>query len=88
MQQVKSYLHINLIIFFTIIKDLFNHLENIFINFYQKNYTIKNFQELKIGTNLFNNLFFQFIQLASNLKYTSKILIWEFKYKLILRWKD
>lgn len=75
MQQVKSYLHINLIIFFTIIKDLFNYLENIFINFYQKNYTIKNFQKLKIGTNLFNNLFFQFIQLASNLKYTSKILI-------------
>ena len=32
---------------------------------------------------LFNDFYSEFIQLASDLEYTSKILIWDFKYKLM-----
>ena len=43
LQHLKLSLHINLIMFFAIIKDLFNHLENIFGNSHSKKYIIKKF---------------------------------------------
>lgn len=56
------------------LKNLFNHLEDIFDDFYQG---------LKIGTILFNNFYLEIICLALNLEYISEILIQKFKYKLI-----
>ena len=73
----------NSITLFAIIEDLFNNLEDIFGNPYQKKHTIERFRELKMEASLFSNFYFEFIQLASNLKYTSEILIREFKHKLI-----
>lgn len=37
-----------------------------------------------MGTSSFSNLYFEFIQLAFDLEYTSKMLIRKFKYKLTL----
>lgn len=80
---MELYLLVNLIILFATIKDLFNYLENIFVNLYWKKYIMKKFQELKIDTSLFDNFYLEFFYLALKLKYTSKILICKFKYKLM-----
>lgn len=55
--------------FFTNIKDLFNHLENIFGNFYLKENIIEKFWDLKIVVNLFNDFHSKFIYLALDLEY-------------------
>lgn len=68
-------LYINIIIFFITIKDLFNYLIDIFNNSYYKEHNIKKFQKLKIGASFFNNFYFNFIQLALNLKYITAIFI-------------
>lgn len=72
----------NFITSFTIINDIFNYFEDIFGNFYQKEYAKKNIQELKMRTGTFSNFYSGFIWLASNLEYTLKMLIKKFKYKL------
>ena len=82
MQHVKPYLWLNLITFFAIIENLFNYLENIFNNPHRKKYAMEKFQDLKMGASSFNDFYSEFIYLALDLKYTSKILIYEFKYKL------
>ena len=41
LQYLELYLHINLIIFFAIIKNLFNYLKDIFNNLYEKKHIIK-----------------------------------------------
>lgn len=63
--------------------DLFNYFKDIFSNSHRKKYTIEKFWELKIGVSLFNDFYSKFIQLVSDLKYTSEMLIWKLKYKLI-----
>ncbi len=35
-----------------------------------------------MGASLFSDFYSEFIRLASDLEYTSEMLIWEFKYKL------
>ena len=83
LQYLESCLYVNLITFFAIIEDLFNYLKDNFDNFYQKKHVLKKFRNLKIDISSFNDFYFEFIRLASDLKYMSKILIWKFKYKLI-----
>lgn len=36
-----------------------------------------------MGTSSFNDVYFEFVYLAFDQKYMSKMLIWEFKYKLM-----
>ena len=84
LQYLQSGLCVNSITFFTIFEDLFNHLEDIFGNIYNKKYVMEMFQWLKIGISLYNDLFSEFIYLASDLEYISEMLIWDFKQKLIL----
>lgn len=43
---------------------------------------------MKIDAYLFNNFYSEFIYLALDLEYTSKILIWKFKYKLTPCFQD
>ena len=45
---------------------------------------MEKFRELKMGASLFNDFYSEFIQLASNLEYISKMLIRKFKHKLML----
>lgn len=59
--QPKFYLLVNLITFFATIEDLFNHLKDIFGNFYQKEYVIKKFRELKMEASLFIEFYSKFI---------------------------
>ena len=75
LQHLKLYLYLDSITLFAIIKDFFNHLEDIFINLYSKNHTIENFQEFKINISLFNDFYLEFISLASDLEYIFKMLI-------------
>lgn len=65
----------NLIIFFTIIEDLFNYLEDIFNNSYQKKYIIEKFRDLKMNINSFNNFYSEFIYIASDREFISEMLI-------------
>ena len=44
---------------------------------------MEKFQDLKMGTSTFNDFYSKFIRLASDLEYTSEMLIQEFKHKLI-----
>ena len=83
LQHLEPYLRVNSITLFATIKDLFNHLEDIFDNPYQKKNVIKKFRELKIETSLFSNFYSEFIRLAFNLKYTLEMLIWKSKHKLM-----
>ena len=46
-------------------------------------YVIEKYRELKMGTSLFSDFYSEFIQLVSDLEYFSKMLIWEFKHKLM-----
>ena len=78
----------NLITSFANIEDLFNHLEDIFDNLYQKKHAIEKFRELKIEASLFSNFYSKFIQLISYLKYISEIFIREFDHKLTPRLQD
>lgn len=41
-----------------------------------------------MGASLFNNFYSEFIQLVLDLEYISKMLIWEFKYKLMPHLQD
>ncbi len=41
-----------------------------------------------MGVSLFNDFYFEFIWLASNLEYISEILIWKFKHKLTPHLQD
>lgn len=84
MQYLDPYLQLNLITFFTTIEDLFNYLKDIFDNLHQKNHAMKKFWDSKMGINLFNDFYSEFIHLTLNLNYISKMLVHEFKYKLIL----
>ena len=49
---------------------------------------MEKFQDLKIGTSLFNDFYFEFIRLVLDLEYMSEMLIQEFKHKLIPRLQD
>ena len=46
---------------------------------------MEKFQELKMGASSFSDFYSKFIQLASDLEYTSEMLIQEFKHKLTPR---
>ena len=49
---------------------------------------MEKFRELKMGASLFSDFYSEFIQLASDLEYTSEMLIREFKHKLTPRLQD
>ena len=49
---------------------------------------MEKFRELKIGASSFSDFYSEFIRLASNLEYTSEMLIREFKHKLTPRLQD
>ncbi len=49
---------------------------------------MEKFRELKMGASSFSDFYSEFIQLASDLEYTSEMLIREFKYKLMLYLQD
>ncbi len=82
LQHLEPCLRLNSITPFTTIDNLFNHFENIFGNPYWKKYIMEKFRKLKIGTSSFTDFYSEFIRLASNLEYTSKMFIREFKHKL------
>lgn len=84
LQYLEFDLYVNFITLFATIKDLYNHLEDIFGNFHWKKYAINMFQKLKMGTRLFNNFYSKFICLALDLEYIYEMLIQKFKHKLIL----
>lgn len=88
LQHLEICLYLNFITFFITIDDLFNHLKDTFSNSYQKEHAIEKFGEPKIGASLFNNIYFKFIRLASDLDYTSEMLIHELKHKLISQLQD
>ena len=88
LQYLKPCLHVNSITLFAIIKNLFNHLEDIFGNSHQKKHATEKFQKLKMEASLFSDFYSEFIQLASDFEYTSEIFIWEFKHKLTPRLQD
>ena len=88
LQYLEPYFRLNSIILFTIIDNLFNHLEDIFGNPHWKEYAMEKFRELKMGASLFSDFYSEFIQLASDLEYTSEMLIWEFKHKLTPQLQD
>ena len=88
LQHLESCLRLNSIISFTTIDDLFNYLEDIFGNPHRKEHVIEKFRELKMGASSFSDFYSEFIRLASDLEYTSEMLIREFKHKLMLRLQD
>lgn len=56
LQHLEPYFGRRFINFFKTINDLFYHLKDIFDKIYRKKYVMKQFQELKIGTDLFAEL--------------------------------
>ena len=88
LQYLKPCFQLNSITLFTTIDNLFNYLKDIFGNPHWKKYAMEKFRELKMGASLFSDFYFKFIWLASDLEYTLKILIREFKYKLTSRLQD
>ena len=88
LQHLEPCLRLNSITLFTTIDDLFNHLEDIFGNPHRKEQAMEKFRELKMGASSFSDFYSEFIQLASDLEYTSEMLIWEFKHKLMPRLQD
>lgn len=69
--------------FFIIINDLFNRLQDIFGDFYQKEHGIEIFWEMKIRASLLSNFYFEIIWLVFDFEYTSKVPIPKFKHNLI-----
>lgn len=49
---------------------------------------MEKFQDLKMGTNLFNNFYSEFIHLALDIEYMFVMLIQKFKHKLIPRFQN
>ncbi len=82
LQYLEPYLRMNFITPLATIEDLFNYLEDIFDNGHWKKHTMEMFRELKIGTNLFNDFYSEFICLALDLEFISEMLIQKFKHKL------
>ena len=75
LQHLEPCLRLNLITPFATIKDLFNHLKDIFGNPHWKEYAMEKFRDLKMGACSFNDFYSEFIHLASELEYTSEMLI-------------
>ena len=88
LQHFEPCLRLNSITPFTTIDDLFNHLEDIFGDPHRKEQAMEKFRELKMGASLFSDFYSKFIRLASDLEYTSEMLIQEFKHKLTPRLQD
>ena len=88
LQHLEPCLRLNSITPFTTIDDLFNHLEDIFGNPHRKEQAMEKFRELKMGASSFSDFYSEFIRLASDLEYTSEMLIREFKHKLTPRLQD
>ena len=85
LQHLEPCLRVNSITPFATIEDLFNYLEDIFGNSHRKEHVMEKFRELKMGASSFSDFYSEFIRLASDLEYTSEMLIWEFKHKLTPR---
>lgn len=77
-------LYKNEITTFAIIKNLFNYLQDIFSNFYERKFFMKKFLKLKKEASGLNDFYSKFIWLASDVKYTSQIVIQKLKHELIL----
>ncbi len=75
LQHLDSCLRVNSITSFVTIKDLFNHLEDIFGNLHRKKHIMKKFRDLKMDTSSFNDFYSNFIRRISDLEYTSEMLI-------------
>ena len=88
LQHLEPCLRVNSITPFATIEDLFNHLEDIFGNPHRKEHAMEKFRELKMEASSFSDFYSEFIRLASNLEYTSEMLIREFKHKLTPRLQD
>ncbi len=88
LQHLEPCLWLNCITLFTTIDDLFNHLKDIFDISYRKKNAMDKFWELKMEASSFSDFYSKFIRLALDLEYTSEMLIWEFKHKLMPRLQD
>ena len=88
LQHLEPCLCVNSITPFATIEDLFNHLEDIFGNPHRKEHAMEKFRELKMEASSFSDFYSEFIRLASDLEYTSEMLIREFKHKLTPRLQD
>ena len=75
LQHLEPCLQLNLITLFATIEDLFNYLEDIFANPHWKDHAMEKFRDLKMGARSFNDFYSEFIRLALELEYTSKMLI-------------
>lgn len=85
---LESCPQLNSIIFLTTINDLFNNFKDIFGKFYQKKHVMGKFRVYKRRANSFTNFCAKFIELTSDLGYTSKMLIREFKHKVTTGLQD
>ena len=88
LQYLEPCLRLNSITSFTTIDKLFNYLKDIFGDSHQKKHAMEKFRELKMGTSLLSDFYSEFIQLASDPKYTLEMLIRKFKHKLTSQLQD
>ena len=88
LEHLQLHLHINLLIPFEIVDNLFTKLEKVYGNSHCKKYAIEKFRELKMGSRSFNAFYSKFIKLAAKLKFTKKMLLPEFIHKLFPHMQD
>lgn len=89
LQYLQTYVWWNSIKFCPTITDLFYYLKDSINDLYEKKCDMQKFGVLKMRTQLFCDLYSKSIQLASDLVYTSEMLIGELKCQLttpLLHW--
>ena len=79
---LQLYLRSDSLILFETVDELFTKLEEVSRNPHCKEDVIEKFRELKMGSGSFNAFYSEFIKLATELKFTKKMLLREFMYKM------
>lgn len=82
LQHLEAYLHCNSLESFYTVEDLFTRLQNVFGSPHRNEHAIKNFRDLKMGDNSFNDFYRDFICLAPEMDFTSEMLVLEFLKKI------
>ena len=88
LEHLQPYFHIDSLIPFKTVDNLFTKLEEVYDNPHYKKYAMEKFKKLKMGLGFFNTFYSEFIKLVVKLEFIKEMLLQKFMHKLFPRMQD